>query len=530
MEYCLRKRAFNTKHSPMTTAKIIFIHPPVVKPSEPPAGIARLSACLKANGVEHRVIDSNVEGLLYLLRFAVQNGGGTGRWDIRARKNLEANLDLLHTPEAFQNKSRYSRAVMDIHRVLQTAGKPCGVHLSLSDYEDSLRSPVKSADLIQAAEQPEANPFYSYFSGRLTQALEESPDFIGFSMNFLSQALCTMAMIGFVKKIHPRQKIILGGSLTTSWIRLAGRTDLFSGLVDRMVEGAGEEKLPALLGIPCHREGLSADYDLFEKNRYFSPGFILPYSAARGCWWRKCSFCPEKSEAAPYLPLPASRAAEELGTLTKQTGPSLIHLLDSSVSPAFMQALIENPPGSPWYGFARVTRHLADKDFCRALKKSGCVMLKLGLESGSQSVLDDLSKGIDLDEASAALRTLNKAGIAVYGYFLFGTPQETEADAQKTLDFIVRHSGCISFLNLAIFNLPAGSEEARDLSTQEFYDGDLSLYRNFHHPSGWQRGNVRNFINKTLKKHPAVAPIAWRTPEFFTSNHAPFFAFLKNSK
>lgn len=35
-----------------------------------------------------------------------------------------------------------------------------------------------------------------------------------------------------------------------------------------------------------------------------------------------------------------------------------------------MQALIENPPGSPWYGFARVTRHLADKDFCRALKKA----------------------------------------------------------------------------------------------------------------------------------------------------------------
>lgn len=514
----------------MTTAKIIFIHPPVVKPSEPPAGIARLSACLKANGVEHGVIDANLEGLLYLLRAASQNDGGTGRWDIRARKNLESNLDLLHAPGVFKNKSRYSRTVMDIHRVLRTAGKPYGVHLSLSDYEDGRRSPVKSADLIQAAEQPQTNPFYSYFSGRLTQALGESPDFIGFSMNFLSQALCTMAMIGFVKKIHPRQKIILGGSLATSWIRLAGRTDLFSGLVDRMVEGAGEEKLPALLGITPRREGLSADYDLFEKNRYFSPGFILPYSAARGCWWRKCSFCPEKSEAAPYLPLPASRAAEELGTLTRQTGPSLIHLLDSSVSPAFMQALIENPPGSPWYGFARATRHLADEDFCRALKKSGCVMLKLGLESGSQAVLEALSKGIDLNEASAALRALDKAGIAVYGYFLFGTPPETEANAYQTLDFAVKHSECIDFLNLAIFNLPANSVEAENLSTQKFYEGDLSLYRSFHHPGGWQRRDVRGFVEKKFKKHPAIAPIVWRTPEFFTSNHAPFFAFLKNSK
>ena len=74
------------------------------------------------------------------------------------------------------------------------------------------------------------------------------------------------------------------------------------------------------------------------------------------------------------------------------------------------------------------------------------------------------------------------------------------------------------------------SEEARSLSTQKFYEGDLSLYRSFLHPAGWQRGNVRNFIEKTLKKHPAVAPIIRRTPEFFTSNHAPFFAFLKNSK
>jgi len=530
MEYCLRKPSFNTKHSPMTTAKIILIHPPVVKPSEPPAGIAKLSACLKANGVEHGVIDANVEGLLYLLRDAAQKSGDSGRWDIRARKNLESNLDQLHTPGVFKNKSRYSRAVMDIHRILHTAAKPFGVQLSLSDYEDGRRSPVKSSDLIQAAEQPEANPFYSYFSRRLTQALGESPDFIGFSMNFLSQALCTMAMIGFVKKIHPRQKIILGGSLATSWVRLTGRTDLFSGLVNQLVEGAGEEKLPALLGIIPHREGPSADYDLFEKNRYFSPGFILPYSAAQGCWWRKCSFCPEKAEANPYRPLPTSRAAEELDGLARKTQASLIHLLDSSVSPALLEALIEKPPGAPWYGFARVTRHLADEDFCRALKKSGCVMLKLGLESGSRTVLDALSKGIDLDEASAALRTLDKAGIAVYGYFLFGTPSETEADAYQTLDFAVQHSKCIDFLNLAIFNLPANSVEAKYLSTQEFYEGDLSLYRRFHHPAGWQRGDVRSFVEKKFKKHPAVASIVRRTPEFFTSNHAPFFAFLKNSK
>ena len=284
------------------TPKIILIHPPVAKPSEPPAGIAKLSSCLKANGVSHQVIDANLEGLLHLMRSTAQAGTPSGRWDVRACKNLEANLAALQNIGTFSNQSRYSRAVLDVNHVLNIGGKPYGVNLSLADYADSKRSPVKSGDLIRAAETPEANPFYPYFSGRLTQALAESPEFIGFSLNFLSQALCTMAMIGFIKKIHPRQKIILGGSLTTSWVQITGRTNLFPGLVDEVVAGAGEEKLLELLGITNIQGSASTDYSLLMENHYLSPGFILPYSAARGCWWRKCAFCPEKAEDNPYLP------------------------------------------------------------------------------------------------------------------------------------------------------------------------------------------------------------------------------------
>jgi len=505
-------------------AKIILIHPPVVKPSEPPAGIARLSSCLKTNGIEHRVIDANLEGMLYLAGTAAQAGWPSGHWNIRACKNLETNLAALQNSGTYDNKSRYSRAVLDVNHVLNLAGKPSGVNLSLVDFADSKLSPVKSSDLIRAAECPETNPFYPYFAGRLTQVLAESPKFIGFSLNFLSQALCTAAMIGFIKKIHPRQKIILGGSLTTSWVQITGRTNLFPGFVDEVVAGAGEEKLLELLGVKEFQGGISTDYRLLVENRYLAPGFILPYSAARGCWWRKCSFCPEKAEANPYLPLSSVIVTKELHALTGQTKPSLIHLLDSSVAPALLKAMTEQPPGAPWYGFARVTPLLTDEDFCRALKASGCAMLKIGIESGDQIILDDLNKGIDLQEASAAIRALKKAGIATYCYFLFGTPPETETAARKTLDFVCRHHDCIDFLNLAIFNLPATSVEAQSLATHDFYEGDLSLYKSFHHPGGWQRRDVRVFLEKTFKKHRAVAPILKRTPELFTSNHAPFFA------
>lgn len=505
------------------TLKIVLIHPPVVKPSEPPAGIARLSSGLQAADINHQLIDANLEGILHLMRTAGRTGPLSGRWDVRAGKNLEANLAALQNINIFSNRSRYSRAVTDVNRVLNRAGIPYRTNLSLSDFTDASFSPVKTTDLIQAANNPETNPFFPYFSYRLEQVLNEAPDFIGLSLNYLSQALCTMAMIGFIKRTHPRQKIILGGSLTTSWVKITGRTDLFPDLVDWVVAGPGEEKLAAILGVQEVPDDISTDYHLLAENRYLSPGLVLPYSAARGCWWRKCAFCPEKAEENVYQPVSVSRATEELQKLSCRTHPTLIHLLDSSIAPSLLTALAKRPPGAPWYGFARVTSQLADEDFCRALRAGGCVMLKLGIESGDQTVLDHLNKGIDLLTVSAALRTLHRAGIATYCYFLFGTPSETEPSALKTLDFVSRHSDCIDFLNLAIFNLPALSPEANGLATEDFYEGDLSLYKSFHHPNGWERPSVRNFLTKTFKKHPAVAPIIKRTPEFFTSNHAPFF-------
>lgn len=509
----------------LMTTKIILIHPPMVKPSEPPAGIGRLSACLQANAVSHKIIDANQEGLFHLLNKSAGSSDISGRWNIRACKNLESNIYALQDIGTYSNKSRYSRAVLDVNRVLNMAGKPHDANISLADYTHSKLSPVKTSDLIFAAEHPEANPFYSYFQPHLTAALQESPECIGFSLNYLSQALCTMAMIGFIKKISPRQKIILGGSLVTSWVKISGHPHLFSEWVDNVVAGPGEEKLLELLGIKPTLTGASTDYSLLADSRYLSPGFILPYSASCGCWWRKCAFCPEKAEDNPYLPQPAAKAAQELRQLSGITRPSLIHLLDSSISVALLQALIADPPGAPWYGFARATRHLADEDFCRALRKSGCVMLKLGIESGDQNVLDQLYKGIELQTVSLTLRALKKSGIATYCYFLLGTPPEDETSATRTMDFVSDHAGCIDFLNLAIFNLPATSIEAQSLATKDFYEGDLSLYKSFQHPAGWHRQNVRNFLEKTFKRHPAITPILQHTPEYFTSNHAPFFNF-----
>ncbi len=323
----------------------------------------------------------------------------------------------------------------------------------------------------------------------------------------------------------PRQRtIVLGGGLVSSWVRRPGWRTPFAGLVDHLVEGPGEAFLLELCGAPQPRDPFLTDFTPLPLDNYLSPGPILPYSAASGCYWNRCSFCPERAEGTPYRPHPASQVLAELQQLVTRHRPQLVHLLDNAISPALLHGLVEQPPGVPWYGFARIDAQLADPDFCRALRRSGCVMLKLGLESGDQGVLDRLHKGIDLTIAARVLASLKRAGIAVYGYLLFGTPAEDAAAAQRTLEFVLRHADAIDFLNVALFNLPAFGDAAGQLDTAPFYDGDLSLYTAFRHPRGWERGRVRQFISREFSRHPAVAAILRRDPPIFTSNHAPLFA------
>jgi len=412
--------------------------------------------------------------------------------------------------------------VADLSRLVDRAAAIRGVRLSLTDYEDPERSPVRSADLVQAAEKPEANPFFPYYRDRLPGLLEETnPSVVGVSLNYLSQALCAFAMMGFLRQVAPGLRIVLGGSLVTSWSKRFCGANPFSGIVDDLIAGPGEGPILAMVNRPVPATPVCPDYNAFPRERYLAPGWILPYSASRGCWWRRCSFCPETAEGNPYEPRSPGLVLDHLEALASATKPSLVHLLDNALSPALLSALAERGTGPPWYGFARITEHLARRDFCEALRRSGCVMLQLGLESGSQAVLDALRKGVDLATAAAVLTNLKAAGIGTYVYILFGTPAEGPEEAAATLDFIARHGEHIDFLNTAVFNLPVDAGE--EVPARPFYEADLSLYRDFSHPRGWDRRRIRGFLDRTFKRHPAVLPIIGRDPPAFTSNHAAFF-------
>jgi hypothetical protein len=500
---------------------MLIIHPPLTKPCEPPAALAYLSAILQAHNHPCTVIDMNIEGLHSLFETAKPEGD---TWSRRAFKNKEKNLSALRTAELYGNIDRYKRAVSDLNRLLENKGNRFNLRLSFGNYIDRQRSPLASSDLIYAAEQHEDNIFAEYFKKRLEELIYlHQPANIGFSLNYLSQAICTFSMIGFLKSRYPEIKIILGGGLVTTWLSNPGWQSPFSGMVDHYISGQGEGPLLKLLGIVRQINTVKPNYADLLHNRYLSPGFILPYTSSSGCFWKKCNFCPEKTENSPYIHIPPAITVSDLQTLIRETAPALIHFLDNAISQTTMKALIADPPGVPWYGFARIDSQLGNRQFCISLKESGCTMLKLGLESGNQHVLNKMEKGIDLRLASRVLENLHAAGIATYVYLLFGTPAETLIEARQTLAFIKKHRTFISFLNLAIFNLPLCSAETSFLKISDFYDGDLSIYSNFTHPKGWSRREVRQFLDSEFKKDRDVAAILINDPPFFTSNHAPFF-------
>jgi radical SAM superfamily enzyme YgiQ (UPF0313 family) len=506
---------------------MLLIYPPVAKPCEPPAGIAKLCGALNHHGVRYRVLDANLEGLLSLLKTPPSS---SDTWTSRAVRHLSRHVASLNGWNAYQDDGRYRRAVGDLSRLLEMTAHSSRVRLGLANYQHEELSPARSTDLIRAAEHPETNPFYPYFKKGLTDYLKgEQPSMTGFSLNYLTQALCTFAMIGFLRREYAGVKLVLGGGLVTSWMRNPHWQNPFKGWVDHLVAGPGEPALLSFTGATLSKDNhFRPNYDSFPIKDYFAPGPILPYSCSSGCYWNKCLFCPERAEGNAYHAIPADKVIDDLLCLVDIHKPVLIHFLDNAISPSLMNTISEHPPGVPWYGFARMTRHLTDPEFCLALKQSGCVMLKLGLESGDQKVLDSLQKGIDLEEASSALKNLKKAGIATYIYLLFGTPPEGLIEARRTLEFVVEHQDCISFLNLAIFNMPIHGPEVQQMETKTFYEGDLSLYTSFDHPKGWSRQKVRQFLDKEFKRHPATASILRRDPPVFTSNHAPFWVMNRN--
>ncbi len=503
---------------------MLLIHPPQVRNCEPPVALSRLAGALQAAGETVEFLDGALEGFHWLCQNPPEEPV-----DEKTRmvwKNRERILNFRLGSQTFEE---YKKRISHI-RFLASSSSPArerNIQISPANYLDPLLSPLKSADLIHSWENPEENLFYPWFSRRISEILKGSTHkHVAISIGYLSQALTGTAICGFIRKNFRDIKIQMGGGLINSLLKGPSDTVFLHKLAHNIQAGPGEQAIVRFAGRQYKGPGVPDFGKLYERNadrNYLTPHRILPYTASLGCSWKRCTFCSERWEDNPYCQLDPEESLLQLRKLTEKYEPGLIHLCDSEISRDFMQKALHNSPGTDWYGFSRFLPEMAGAAYCRKLAASGCRMLCLGLESGDQSVLKDLKKGIRVDMVRTILSNLKDAGIGTYVYIMFGTPAEDMEKALRTRDYILENSGNIDFLNVSIFNMPVGSEDADRLGTKQYYDGDLSLYTEFNHPLGWNRREVRTFLDKDFRKIPELGEILKRTPPVFTANHAPFF-------
>jgi radical SAM superfamily enzyme YgiQ (UPF0313 family) len=76
-----------------------------------------------------------------------------------------------------------------------------------------------------------------------------------------------------------------------------------------------------------------------------------------------------------------------------------------------------------------------DEEMLIEMKKAGCKMIRLGVESGSQEVLDKIKKGLTLQQIEDGVKLVKKHGIQALGGFMFGFPYDTKETIEETIEF-----------------------------------------------------------------------------------------------
>jgi radical SAM superfamily enzyme YgiQ (UPF0313 family) len=93
--------------------------------------------------------------------------------------------------------------------------------------------------------------------------------------------------------------------------------------------------------------------------------------------------------------------------------------------------------GSPfrWACNTHVKSLYEKPELVEKMKKAGCWMIAVGIESGDDQVLKNIKKQTTAEQIGSVVRMINAAGIEAWGYFVLGLPGDTPQTLEKTIKF-----------------------------------------------------------------------------------------------
>lgn len=161
------------------------------------------------------------------------------------------------------------------------------------------------------------------------------------------------------------------------------------------------------------------------------------FEFSRGCPF-ECSFCSDimygvglRRKSIEKIKLELQEAIEKNNV---KAGYFLdqVFTFDKTLVSSICDFLIEKKYKFKWCVQTRTD--LVDRDILLKMKKAGCVLIHYGIESGSDNVLKNVKKGIDLAIAKEAVRITRQLGIRTMCFFMIGFLGETEEDMAKTFN------------------------------------------------------------------------------------------------
>lgn len=173
--------------------------------------------------------------------------------------------------------------------------------------------------------------------------------------------------------------------------------------------------------------------------------------SARGCPY-DCSFCSSSHFWKKVRYFSSGYVLGELQSLIEDYSPHTIifgddlFISNKKRLAAISEGIIKTGMSEEVGFLCNVRSNEVDEDLCATLVRMNVKGVALGLESGSDRVLELMNKRATVNHHLRALRLLKDAGLVIIASFILGIPGETEDDMKLTIDFIERnHEGCFDF-------------------------------------------------------------------------------------
>ena len=193
-------------------------------------------------------------------------------------------------------------------------------------------------------------------------------------------------------------------------------------------------------------------YDLLKANLYYEPFVDKPYGmiqSMRGCPY-KCNYCV-KSFGTFTTSLTANEIIEHIQMWIKLHRVKTIRFIDDTFTlnrkrvVTICNQLIEHEIKISWMCLSRVDN--LDDELLALMSRAGCKRIYLGIESGSESILEKLNKKMDVTASIDLLKRSQKTGIEFAGFFLGGLPFESDSEFKASIRFAQK-----SDINFASYN------------------------------------------------------------------------------